>query len=63
MKAMTHGRKCRMRVALITEEAEAVAAEAECAWEFREWVEVRTVGAGAAAETKTMPTANRCSRF
>ena len=66
MKAMIHARKCRMRAALITEEAAVVAAaEAEYAWEFLEWAAVRTAadaGAAAVAETKAMRTANRCNR-
>ena len=66
MRAMIRARKCRMRVALITEEAAVVAAAgAECAWEFLEWAAVRTAadeGAAAVAETRAMTTANRYSR-
>jgi hypothetical protein len=65
MKAMTHGRKCRMRAALITEEAavEAVAAGEECAWEFLEWGAVRTAAdEGAEAETRATKTASKCRR-
>lgn len=61
MRAMTRERRCRMREAPTLGAVVAVAEE--CAWAFQEWVEVRTAGVEAEAETRAMKTANECKKW
>ena len=61
MKAMTRGRKYRMRATRTAGEAE-VDAE-ECAWASRVWEAALMADAGAEAETKAMQTGNRCKKY